>query len=140
MPAKLQDCCHKTDKCIESSLRVTMDLFHNLADYQTWICILCGIGVKPPHYLIHLTNWDANHSEVKTSKKARLLVVEELMLKSTTNPDLPEFQSSKTPATAQCATSLVIPRLLSYPHFVLELEKPRHPKLGSRNVMCRQHP
>lgn len=92
MPAKLHSCRHKTDKHSKSALRVAIDLFHYLADYQTWIYILCGIGVKPPHYLTHLTKWHANHSEVKASKKARLLLVKELMLKSPANPNLPEFQ------------------------------------------------
>lgn len=69
-----------------------MDLFYYLADYQTWICVPCGMGVKPLHYLTHLTKWHANHSELKGPKKAKLLLVEELMRKNPTNPDLPGFQ------------------------------------------------
>ena len=80
-----------------------MDLFHYLADYQSWICIPCGMGVKPKHYLTHLTRWHTDHLEVNTSKKARMLLVEELMLKGPTDPDLPEFQ-------------LPQPGLLALPH------------------------
>jgi hypothetical protein len=69
-----------------------MDLFHYLADYQSWICILYGMGVKPKHYLTDLTRWHTDQSEANTSKKARMLLVEELMLKGLTDPDLPEFQ------------------------------------------------
>jgi hypothetical protein len=69
-----------------------MDLFYYLTDYQSWICIPCGTGVKPEHYLTHLTKWHADHPELKTSRKARRLVVDELMLKSPSDPELPEFQ------------------------------------------------
>jgi hypothetical protein len=69
-----------------------MDLFYYLADYRLWICILCGMGVKPKHYLTHLTKWHTDHSEANMSKKARMLLVEELMLKGPIDPDLPEFQ------------------------------------------------
>ncbi|KAI5364340.1 hypothetical protein J4E82_011544 [Alternaria postmessia] len=50
------------------------------------------MGVKPKHYLTHLTMWHTDHPEVNTSKKARMLLVEELLLKGPTDPDLPEFQ------------------------------------------------
>ncbi|CAN9210663.1 hypothetical protein AA0121_g11547 [Alternaria tenuissima] len=50
------------------------------------------MGVKPKHYLTHLTKWHTDHPEVNTSKKARMLLVEELLLKGPIDPDLPEFQ------------------------------------------------
>jgi hypothetical protein len=92
MPAKLQSLRHEVDEQIESAVRFTMDLFYYVTDYQTWICIPCGMGVKPLHYLRHLIKWHANQSEVKASKKAKLLLVEELMLKDSSDPDLPGFQ------------------------------------------------
>jgi hypothetical protein len=33
-----------------------MDLFSYLEDYQTWVCAPCGAGIKPKHYLAHLTS------------------------------------------------------------------------------------
>jgi hypothetical protein len=44
------------------------------------------MGVKPNHYLTHLSKWHTDHSEVNTSKKARMLLIEELMLKGPTDP------------------------------------------------------
>jgi hypothetical protein len=61
------------------------------------------MGVKPKHYLTHLTKWHTDHSEANMSKKARMLLVEELMLKGPIDPDLPEFQ-------------LPPPGLLALPH------------------------
>jgi hypothetical protein len=69
----------------------SMDLLHYLVDYQSWICILCGIGVKPKHYLTYLIKWHTDHLDANTSKKARMLLVEELILKGQSsnllNPD-----------------------------------------------------
>jgi hypothetical protein len=81
-----------------------VNLFHYLADYESWTGVQCGVGVKPNHYLTHLTKWHTDHSEVNTSKKARMLLVEELMLQGVTDPDLPGFQ-------------LPQPGLLALPHF-----------------------
>jgi hypothetical protein len=89
---KVQGGRHKEDKNIGTILRVSIDLFYYLADYQSWICIPCSIGVKPKHYLAHLTRWHTDQLKDKTSKKARMLLVEETMLKGLTDPGLPEFQ------------------------------------------------
>lgn len=69
-----------------------MDLFSYLTDYQTWICVSCGVGVKPKHYLTHLTRRHAEHPELRCSKKSLLALVEQLMLKSPLDPDSPSFR------------------------------------------------
>ncbi|KAJ8117731.1 hypothetical protein OPT61_g1154 [Boeremia exigua] len=55
---------------------------------------LSRAGANAPPYQNSplLQRWHANHSDVKASKKAKLLLVEELMLKHPANPDLPGFQ------------------------------------------------
>jgi hypothetical protein len=80
-----------------------MDLFSYLADHRTWICIPCGTSVKPKHYLAHLARWHADHPELGSSRKARTLFADELMLKTPIDPDSPCFQ-------------LPPPGLLALPH------------------------
>jgi hypothetical protein len=80
-----------------------MDLFSYLADHRTWICIPCGTGVKPKHYPAHLARWHVDHPELGLSKKARTLLVDELMLKTPIDSDSPCFQ-------------LPPPGLLALPH------------------------
>ena len=80
-----------------------MNLFSYLADYRTWIYIPCGMGVKPKHYLAHVVKWHADHPDLGSSKNARALHVEELMLKTLIDPNSPSFQ-------------LPPPGLLALPH------------------------
>lgn len=83
-----------------------MDLFQYLDDYQTWVCIACGYGVKLNHYTAHLMRCHTDHPKLGSSKKVRI-VVEELMQKSPINPDTPCFQPPR-------AGTLALPYLPIY--------------------------
>ena len=50
------------------------------------------MDVKPKHYLAYLVKRHAEHSYLGSSKKARALLVEELMLKTLIDPNSPSFQ------------------------------------------------
>lgn len=100
-----------------------MDLFHYLTDYRTWICITCGIGVRPKHYLAHLTRSHAEHPILGSSKDARTQLVEELMLKSPVDPDSACFQLP--PAGQLALPHLPIHQGLSCPDCIYTCRAPR---------------
>ena len=68
-----------------------MDLFYFLSDCRTWICIPCGYGISPSQYTSHLTRFHADHPGLSSSKKARTLLSEKLLLKCPTDPNSPDF-------------------------------------------------
>jgi hypothetical protein len=47
-----------------------MDLFSYLEDYQTWVCVPCDAGVKPKHYVAHLTRLHNDHPDIGSAKKS----------------------------------------------------------------------
>jgi hypothetical protein len=63
-----------------------MELFSFLEDYQTWVCVPCGCGVRPQHYAAHIRRFHADYSHLNTGSKTRD-VRDELLQKAPIDPD-----------------------------------------------------
>lgn len=76
-----------------------MDLFSYLEDYQTWVCVPCGAGIKPKHHLAYLTRLHKDHPHLGSSKKA-FIVAKELLQKAPIDPNSPCFKAPRAGMTA----------------------------------------
>lgn len=67
-----------------------MELFSFLDDYQTWVCVPCGYGVRTQHYVAHSRRFHADHPHLNTGSKTRD-VRDELLQKAPIDPDSTYF-------------------------------------------------